>query len=831
MNADGNPLHEDIANYVYGGPGIFGSDSVGYMKSIHLNLTNLGTLYYLNYTGEEYTFTYYNGSTYSSGDRPDTPHHWLPVFDPDSAATLRGRTGNPAYPFAPLEGWALAYNITGSPRIYPTKPYDDSGYLAVTFSGFDPNTGYLEPEKLGIEEDDDWSLEVAVVETWVDNPRIVAIHYVFYAQNLASSFLPKFKIEMVIIFNKVKKFVEVFQKAKLVDITLGHCMAASIDIAFARMAIFDANAWCDRAFYGWKKVTIEDPEIFVVLSWTNDTLWKWTNVDNGWEDYAAYMAAYPVPNAYAIASTWFDSNDTDPYADAYNVWNATQLRYTPFKILVGGVPTTLGYLANYTLLFMGDRDGDGLGDGDQALVRVEWYVDVPSLPASEILARADTGWKVVVYGVYDVNGGEVDRETGAVKTPGYDGGEGGVFSIGELTLSNNKIYRAPDDPRNKVCIPGYTCGEDAFSLPSPYKHSGTLGYLNGYVTEDELTGRESQLVKYVFYIDIDQDGNKDYAENVDGDGVSSVDEYYIPLTWWPTEEFIGQLMYKFGPLTIGKIPPADCSRFAVEVYETWYGLFDFLVIPAPGATPDAAGAAWLNARYTAWMVMFDVEPQNMEATVGYVNPALKMLPYLMLRLEPLPAESEKYRPGPEWKSGRVGHYLTEDLRALPQMEWQDVADTDWRDVHYCVESIAGIHPNLVTYYFNDFSPILRATGGDYAWSIVVLPTVGPVDISPYVGTDMGLGVVSLVRDHFNNIALLVWGLDAQDTYWTAYWATLNWTAEIKPTYAEYQSILVGINYTSVCCGPDWGTGIGVPIAHPDYPCFIVIHAANEYSST
>ena len=65
MNADGNPLHEDIANYVYGGPGTFDSPSVGYMKSIHLNLTNLGTIYYLNYTGEEYTFTYYNGSTYS----------------------------------------------------------------------------------------------------------------------------------------------------------------------------------------------------------------------------------------------------------------------------------------------------------------------------------------------------------------------------------------------------------------------------------------------------------------------------------------------------------------------------------------------------------------------------------------------------------------------------------------------------------------------------------------------------------------------------------------------------------------------------------------------
>ncbi|MEM2587888.1 MAG: hypothetical protein QXV23_06275, partial [Candidatus Bathyarchaeia archaeon] len=177
-----------------------------------------------------------------------------------------------------------------------------------------------------------------------------------------------------------------------------------------------------------------------------------------------------------------------------------------------------------------------------------------------------------------------------------------------------------------------------------------------------------------------------------------------------------------------------------------------------------------------------------------------------------------------------------DGRALPQMEWEDIwghCETPWLDKHYLVVTVAGVHPNLATYYFNDFTPIVRAIGGDYQWDIVVLPTVGPISIAPYVGTDMGLGVIALARDHFNNTALIVYGLDAQDTYWTAFIATHDWDEYLIPEYGDWQAVLIEIDYTVT--GNSWGIpDMGIPIAHPSYEDLYweswVLYAATEYEA-
>jgi len=798
MNADGNPLHEDTVNAVFQGPGVFQGykspvyrggipiydDSVGFMKDIYLTVTNYGTLTKMNYTGE---------------GRP--PFHWLPVIEQNPPCMASGQTATP------LEGWAIAYNMT----VYPVG-YDE-GYLIFTFSGFRAD-GLLIANVIGQDSDDNWAVSVQRT-TWVDNPRLYAAFFNISATNVGSMFTPRFELDVVLVFNKATKFVEIFQNLKLVESAITGCISVDLNMALARMAILDANPYCDRAFYGWKNVTIGDPEFFLVLSWTNETLEKWVRADLGWDYYGVYMASYPVPDSWAIASTWYDSNDTDTYVDAWNVWNAPQLRYTPVQLRIGTRNYVAGYLDKYVMLYMGDVDKDGTGDGDQALIRVEWYADASGMPENVIGTK--TGWKMVMYGVYDVNG------------TAYDGGEGGWFQYGYLCTSDGTGYEgdlndyAPGSyPGNSQIVPviyGVTPPVDVSPPPSPWYHTGTLGWLNGYVTDEELTGSEAMLTKYVTYLDIDQDGYKDTAEDKDGDGVKAADEYNIPFEWWPTEELYWQLTYKFAPPVFKKIPPSTCCIFSegcekgpINTPEERVA-YDFMVLPSPGATPDAAGAAWLNARFTSMLVTFDVEAYNMIATVGYINPATKMLPYLMLRLSPIPTATEDY-------PARRTHYLTSDGRALPQMEFEDRYGhciTPWLDKHYLVVTVAGVHPNLATYYFNDFTPITRAIGGDYQWDIVVLPYTGPIDIGPYVGTDMGMGVIALAKDHFNNVALIVYGLDAQDTYWTAFIATHNWPYISDPSYfGNAQAILIGLYYTM---GHDWGDGRGIPSAHPTYGKF------------
>jgi len=761
MDADGNPLKEDTANYVFQGVGALGSETTGYMKDVYLTITKWGTITQLNYTGE-------NRPGFEDGNRPldgNGKYHWLPVIEQDPPPT-------PAGTLTPLEGWAIAYNVT--PKGLAYNP--ESGYLVVTFSGYRVSPYRLVASVMGMEENDDWVLTLVDREVWVDNPRLLAVFYNISAVN-QEYYSPKFELDMVIVFNKATKFVEVFMKLKLVDIYLGACEAARVDFALARMAIFDANPYCDKAFYGWKNVTVEDPTFFMVLSWTNETLADFVGVDEGYDYYACYMAAYPVPDSWAIGSTWADSPDADNLPEAFNIWNAPMLKTTYYN-----ASNNMIYLDKYVWLDM--------EYGDQALVRVEWYGMAEGTP--KMIRGATTDWKMVMYGVYDVNG------------TSYDGGEGGNFTYGYALLSDRTKLGNSTVPNKPV---------------TNWNHTGTLGWLNGKVSNESLKGSEDNLTKTVRRIDLDQNGTINAGEE------------NITASWWPTEELYWQLHFKFAPPVFKKYDTTCCffrdGIIGAEQFELpEHGMWDFTVLPAPGATTDAAGAAWLTARFTSLLVLFDVEAYNMTATVGYTNPDLKMLPYLMLRLGEASKTVEGY-------AARRSRYLTSDKRALPQMEFEDRETTLWRDVHYLLVTVAGVRPNLATYYFNDFTQIPFALGGDRANSYVVLPYGGPVDITPYSGSKktMGLAVIALARDHFNNIALVVTATDSQDTYWSAWFATWNWS-DIRGL-DNWSAVMYEIDYTAIT--NNWGDGDGIPIAHPNYPlvngepAFILVANATEYA--
>jgi len=736
MNAAGNPLNEDIANYVFQGPGLIsGSPSVGYMNDIYVDISNYGTIIRINYTRN--------------------PPYWLPVIEQNPVAMAMGQTT------APVEGWAIYYNMT----VYPTMVYPpDSGKLVVTTSGWKTTApaGWTFGI-IGQDANDNWTITPSM-KILVDNPRLQVVYFNITAVNHGSPYEPVFSLEIIVVFNKATKYIDIYQRLTLLGTNLPEgCYSVSMDIAMARMAIIDGNPYCDRAFYGWKELS---NGAFIVLSWTNETLSKWVRADQGYKYYAVYALAYPAPDAYAIASTWYDSADPGTLPDAADVWLAGQLRYANY--------TPTSYYANFTYLNMRDIDNDGDGDGDQALVRFDWYNSTSSsLP--ENLKGITIGWKLIKYGVYDVG----DK---------YDGGEGGLFEYGQLTLNNGTTINAP---------------------VTAWSHTGTLGLLNTHNTS-LVTSFEDMLNKTVTRI-----GN---------------------VSWYPTEELLWQLMYNFCP-SCG----IDLDHLAPR---------DFLVMPAPGATPDAAGAAWLSQFLFPLLTLFDVEAYNMTATVGYTNPASKMLPYFMLRLEDIPSTVEQYRTT-GWKSGRAGHYMTSDLRALPQMASTDYQNTRWRDVHYLALSIAGTHPNLLTFYANDFSPIVRPIGGDLGPGyLVILPTPATmgsyevsdaiIDISQYIGDKpdkkLGAGVISLVRDHFNNVYLIVYGLDAQDTYWTAYALISQWylpavqfpTVDITGTnYNNWgdllkysQAVLLKIDYSKILNA--WGTGKGIPIATPNGPAISVL---------
>jgi len=699
----------NIANQVFQGPGpISGNSSVGYMNDIYLDISNYGTITKINYTRN--------------------PPYWLPAIEQTPVLMAQDQST------APVEGWAIYYNMT----VYPINLYGmDSGKLVVTTSGWkttDP-AGWTFGI-IGQDKDDNWTITPSMT-ILVDNPRLQVVYFNITAVNNGSPYKPVFSLEIIVVFNKATKYIDIYQKLTLLSVTLPkECISVSMNIAMARIAIIDANAFCDRAFYGW---TTLNNGAFIVLSWTNDTLNKWVRADQGYKYYATYALAYPAPDAYAIASTWNDL-DRDGLPEAADVWLADQLKYTNYT--------------NFAYLNMADIDGDGLADGDQALVRFEWYASIgvpkPVTPEN-VTKNATIDWKLVKYGVYDVG----DK---------YDGGEGGVFDNGELTLSNETTITAP---------------------VTTWSHTGTLGYLE--------TGNKTLVTSFEDKL------NKTAITNI---------------SWHPTEELLWQLMNNFCANGI-------CSTFNRKV--------DFLVMPAPGATPDAAGAAWLNRQLQAYLTLFDVEAYNMTATVGYTFPASKMLPYFMVRFEPIPPTVEQYRTT-DWKSGRVGHYMKDDLRALPQMYIYDKLTTNWTDVHYLAISVAGIHPNLLTFYANDFSPIVRPIGGDLGPGyLVILPTPATmgsydvkssiIDISKYVGGKLGAGVISLVRDHFNNMYLIVYGLDAQDTYWTAY-ALVSSQLRLQQfpivnIPANYQAVLLNINYTAI--GNNWGS-----IADPNSPSITIL---------
>ena len=790
----------DKANFIFQGPGlIYGSPSVGYMKDIYLNITNAGTLAYLNYTGE---------GIY--GDRPlgATEYRWLPMFDPDSQATLEARgsswTPGETVTWEPLEGWAIAYTIeTG---MYPWTP-DDFGYLVVTYSGFDEtNSLYdLQPNVIGFETvrvfvngswhwlpADNWDVRVVTVKNPVDNPRLSVYYYEILAKNTKSFdyqisdpanlvidniFEPEFLIKVYIIFNKATKFVEVWTSAQLVNISnVEGKDFAEFKFQLSRMAIFDANPACDWAYYGWKYVNISyngtmDPTAFITLSYINETLTNTTARNGFWDSsydhYAAYMLGYPVVNTsdnttftYAIASVlphdYLLPTSPSP-SPAWYVWKDPFLSISIPSI--GSVfPVDPYVLSGYAHLVMNTTAfKDKLGD--QALVRYEWFKQgvvssTSSMTLKEVLMNAMTiKPKLVMYGVYDVNGTL------------YIGGEGGPYTYPGLlnpivVLSNDTVY-PPSQPH-----------------PTP----GTLAYLNTHNLTDLV---EESLFKMA-------------------NGTLTEDGYVngTLLAWSPTEELLWQLYWKFAPPSFSKIGYNEIDFNETKPPINGSIMWDFLVTGAPGRVTDALGAAWLNARFTAKLVLFDVD---LWYGTGNLPPfRAKLSPYLMLEVT-APMPNENY-------AARKAHYLTPDGRAFLQMDIADNPDTPWRDTHYLVVTVAGPFPNLATYYFNDFVTIVYPMGGDAAGRIVILPTGGSVDTAPYSGlnSNLGLGVIALARDHFNNHALVVWGLTAHDTYWTAWYAYNNITT-IVATHGPAQSLLILINYTS---GASWSAGSYQPYQTP-----------------
>ena len=786
LSADGNLLGEDIANAVFQGPGFFAPSapddddngvpdyfidwSIGYMSDMDIAVTGLGTL---------------GNMSYKSWKLENTPQ-------------MSSRAGFPNELLSgwPLEGWAVYYNasIIDPQGVSLDHP---SGIVVATYtallSGSMQTDSTYQESYFYIDEDNIAS------EVLVDNPRLfvmkftIPLHADLNADNpetpVNETMYLDFELHIVVVFNKATKFVEIFHKLEMTATLCPHDWIVNIDYGLAREVVLDANPQSDRAFYGWKNITLptnrvderdfenQQEDFFMVLSWVNESIAPFVVPQ---DYYAVYALGYPIPNSYTISSMIYN------YDDNVMIWKYNPLTSNTYQKYVA-LDMTLG---------------------DQALIRMDWWKSTGPITIGItgcLIHEDEMGWILTMYGIYDVDG------------HAYDGGEGGVFERGELILSNGTDYKAP---------------------VTSWSHTGTLGFLNGLVTKDELMSSEGQLVKYVSLLDLDQDGNVWAAEDLDGDGVGSGDEADIPFYWWPTEELLWQLYFKFVTPSFKKLPPAcDCfysthyggEEFQPFPYFNKIGHADFMAVPASGATTDAAGSSELNARFVAHITVFDIEIYGMEVFPGalsaggasYLN---QKVPYLVLRLTAINMSTL-----PETNAERLQHYIASDGRILLQMEWEDVSWTPWRDSHYFVISAAGPGPNLVTRYFNDFSPITFTTTGGPR---IVLTIYGEVlkDLTQYSSNE-GFGVIAVVKDHFNNTGLLVWGVTAQDTYWTSYVAA-RYLDSLTYRYPDARAFAITIDYTNSGVYPahEFGNGKGIPIAHPAPIDTRIVAVANDFTA-
>lgn len=716
---------EDTLRYLFQGPATIGvpgysNTTMGYMKDIVTNVSNLGTIGYIAYPTNWTVADQY----IDQGGVNSQNLYWLNIISQDSPLPLKlgsaSATVTGPNTERPIEGWIVSVNLT--PYIYKEvfDKYVDN--VIVTYSDPYGNVGtvyngtYIRITGVNTSVIVD-NARLKVVKTTVfiggvfleDDPSTPSVNETIYI---------KLRLDMATVVSKVAKTVRIYHNLTVTDVRLGPCDHANLTIALSRVAIIDACPICSISYYHTGYIYVPNGANpvgvgFITLAWINKTLQPILNttlrdIYNVNADYklgyfADYMLAYPYPDHVAVLSVIND---------------------------------TLSIPVFYYSEFIGNRITVSTTKYDQAFIRYEWEAQANGTREDllKLTIMRDNSLPMVIYGVYDVG-------------PNYTG-----------TLS--------------------------------------VGFVNGYVTDAQIRGNESHLSDIVDFLDLNQNGIIDITES------------NIPVAWYPTDEFAYQLRAIFDPVTFSKFNESTTEGV------------DFIVLPPSGAGADSAAATYLAMLRSAALVLFDIEPNGMVASIAYKYPSSKMLPYLALKLANW-AVDERY-------GERRSHFVTDDGRALLPSEFTDVDDTPWKDDRYVLITVAGPHPNLVTYYFNDFSDIVRAMGGDLGTVIVVPSAGGKVyDIMPYIGdSNYGLAVVALARDNYGRTALLVHGLAAQDTYWAAYYVLNNW-ANIVGTYGDYSAILLEINYTSANL---WAVGGGLPITHHTMPTFDVLVAATPYNA-
>ncbi len=805
MNADMNGIQEDTANFVYQGPAPLASlhnvdhtvynTSVGYMYNMNVTTTNLGTLIAtygpINYKHAIWNATLGRYIITASGQIP-LLHLFPPNPQPPPTAPLLGKT-TPApaeeettIEKQPIEGWFISFVV--SPPGFPSF----TGVMVVTYGGFNTTLRAVVPKVIYNATNGEYFKLKSVDVYTIDNPRLLFKKYVAHleARSLGSN---DNAITLYINFTITVTFVKSTKQVIIHEYATykAHsycCATLPTEIYYGRIAVVDSNpspTGC-RSFYGWTNFTLpkcscenESVPVFMVLSWTNTTLDPditkyWINSANPLNlSYAVYMAAYPLTNfTYAISSVLHDNH-------VAAVWRALYIE------------------GNYVNLKMDDDDGDGLPDGDMALIRFQWEKSTILRPdvLSGWTQEESTPLTTIVYGVYNIN---------ATK---FVGGEGGPYSsTAEIYLYDGSEYT----------VSSSVIGHTGAALPSvwPHPNPSELRFLETGNTTDL---NEDMLQKVVSFVDLNND---EMPPPTLPDR-----EHNVPVAWLPVEELMYQLYNAFQGPCFSKL--AD------------FGHADFAVTAASIVPADAAGTTWIQGVLQAELVTFDIDLKGAEVFIGAAMPAPTSpivvssnwrMPFLLLRVNPVTK--------PVWlKDMRTTVFATSDKRYFLQMEPLDWSTTPWRDVHYLVASVAGPGPNRVTWYFNDYAhvvfpltaPITEKTYGADG-SLVSTSTVGfrivaelNGEILPAPTTSEGYAVIAITKDVFNNTGFIVWGLRAADTYWAAYWVAKHYNDLVNNvTYCDKNAIILKIDYGSGSVewdapSPSPGLPSGLPLGKPPVP--------------
>lgn len=334
----------------------------------------------------------------------------------------------------------------------------------------------------------------------------------------------------------------------------------------------------------------------------------------------------------------------------------------------------------------------------------------------------------------------------------------------EQAFANFLTGMAPNsaiDGDSQVLIVGFIVGGSG-------EWAGTVGY----VDDPSFLGRTYNL-EVGKLPPVAWDAYSVFPERVEVTGVLKARDLQVPPLVSGAADRDYSIDFATGAITFHTAPATGAIiKYLYSTVEfeddTPLGVYEWIVVGRDAASADSAGAALVSEAFDSLkdiqVRMAGIDLQGINALTGDSK-----IPYVMKRFGTGGTRSD--------------YFLTPDttspgLRAFYRNDWSSTIPINSANLI----SVGGTAVNLLTYYFNDFLPIIWSNGFGNAAVASDLKFLMPADwwdFRPVTGTaptGPGYAVIATYKDLDGTIGFIVYGYDAQDTY---YASAALWTTAIK----------------------------------------------------